>query len=67
MNKLDGLNKLGKPRPRGVGVSSKMGSRFVKLLEQGILRDRTKVRSDGHASKATIPLPKALQVGRKPA
>ena len=59
--------KLTRMRPKGSGISSKMGARFAKLLEQGIIRDRTKPRTDGHIGKETVQIPKALQVGRKPA
>ena len=65
MIKLKNLNTLGKPRSKGTGVSSKMGVRFAKLLEQGIIRDRTKLRTDGHIGKETVHMPKALQIGKK--
>lgn len=48
-------------RPKGTSTLSKMGARFAKLLAQGILRDRTQTRTDGHIGKETIPISKALQ------
>ena len=56
--------KLTRMRPKGSGVSSKMGARFAKLLAQGIMRDSTKLRTDGHIGKAIVSLPKALQVSK---
>ena len=57
--------KLTCMRPKGSGVSSKMGARFAKLLAQGIMRDRTKLRTDGHIGKQIIALPKVLQISKK--
>ena len=62
---MNANNKLQARRPKGSGVSSKIGQRFAKLLEQGIIRDRTKPRSDGRIGNKTVPLPKALQIGKK--
>jgi len=49
-------------KSRGAGVSMKMGVRFAALLAQGIVRDRTKARSDGHLGKETVALPPALKL-----
>lgn len=60
------MNTYQRVRPRGASVSVKMARNFLRMLDLGVIRDRTQPRSDGKSSRKKIAAPRALRLSRVP-